>query len=90
MSTTFTAQVAQIFPIESFTTKDGRPFSKRRILLQTVEQYPQRMVITVSNDLATGFAKQIGDTITAHISFDVSSNHEQTYYFNEIRCWRVD
>lgn len=90
MNLTFTAQVAQIFPVESFTTKDGRPFTKRRVLLQTVEQYPQRMLITVNNDLANNFPKQVGDTVTAHISFDVNLNRDQTAYFNDIRAWRID
>lgn len=90
MNISFTGQVVRIFPVESFTTRDGRPFTKRRILLQTVEQYPQRMLITVNNDLATAFPKQVGDTLTAHLSFDVNSNADESRYFNDIRAWRID
>lgn len=90
MNTTFTGQVSRIFDTESFTTRDGRTAIKRRVLLQTVEQYPQRVVITVNNDLATNFPKQVGDTVTAHIAFDAHPNRDQTVYFNDIRAWRID
>ena len=90
MSTTFTGQVTQIFDLESLTTRDGRPFTKRRFLVQTVEQYPQRVLLTVINDLATNFPKAVGDIVTAHLSFDVNTNADQTRYFNDIRAWRID
>lgn len=90
MSTTFTAQVAEIFDAQTFTGADGRTFTRRRVLLQTVEQYPQRMLITLSNDLAMSFSKRVGETLTAHISFDVNSKKDKSCYFNEIRCWRID
>lgn len=90
MSIVFTGQVAQIFPVESFTGRDGHLYNRRRVLLQTIEQYPQRMVITLSNDTATNFAKQVGETVTAHLSFDVHPNREQTAFFNDIRAWRID
>lgn len=90
MSTTFTAQVAEIFELQTFSGADGRTFVRRRVLLQTVEQYPQRMLITLSNDSATNFSKQVGETVTAHVSFDVNSNKDKSCYFNEIRCWRID
>ncbi|MCQ2333978.1 MAG: DUF3127 domain-containing protein [Paludibacteraceae bacterium] len=90
MTTTFTAQVAQIFELQSFETKDGTRFTKRRILLQTVEQYPQRMLITVCNDLANHFPHHVGETITAYISFDAQPNKDGNNYYNDIRCWRID
>lgn len=90
MATTFTAQIVKIFPTETFTAKDGRTFTKRNVLLQTQEQYPQRMFISVSNDLATNFPKREGDTITAHLDFNVNPNADCTRYFNDIRCWRID
>jgi len=90
MNATFTGKITHIFDMENFTTRDGRPFSKRKLLLESEEQYPQRILVTLHNDLATAFSHSVGDIITAHLSFDVSSNQDHSRHFNEIRCWRID
>lgn len=87
---TFTAKIRQIFPLESFTTREGRPFCKRHVLLQTDAQYPDQMLITLTNDLASNFSKREGDSITAHIDFRVSPSADGSRYFNDIRAWRIE
>lgn len=87
---TFIGIIDKVGEVEQFTTQDGRPFTRRRVVIKTVEEYPQSMEVTLSNDLATSFNGQVGQQVTAHIKFRTFENKEHTATFNEIKAWRID
>ncbi len=87
---TFNGIIEKVGEVEHFTTQDGRPFSRRRVLLKTVEEFPQSMEVTLSNDLAESFNGQVGQQATAYIKFKTHPNKDNTALFNDIQAWRID
>lgn len=87
---TFIGIIDKVGEAEQFTTQDGRPFTRRRVVIKTVEEYPQSMEVTLSNDLATSFNGQVGQQVTAYIKFKTHPNKDNTALFNDIQAWRID
>lgn len=87
---TFTGIIQSVGEVESQTTQDGKLYNRRKVLLQTVEEFPQSVSLTLSNELATSFNGQVGQQATAYIKFRTYENKEHTATFNEIKAWRID
>lgn len=90
MIDTITARIVRIFELEAFTDREGQTRYSRQVLLETDERFPQRLVVTVSKELASSFPYPVGALITAHVSFDAFPSKDETRYFNKIRAWRID
>lgn len=89
MATTFTGQITHIGPIHQFQTQTG-VLNKREIVLETVEEYPQGVVVELLNDKAESFSGQLGQVATAYLKFNVGKNPESGRMWTNIRCWRLE
>lgn len=89
MATTFTGQITYVGPIQKVQTQTG-VMSKREIVLETVEEFPQGVVVELWKDKAESFIGQLGQVATAYLKFNVGKNPESGRMWTNIRCWRLD
>ena len=67
----------------------GNPWSAQSYVLETMEQYPKKMVFEVFGEDKIGqFNIQPGEELT--VSFDIDAREYQGRWFNSIRAWKVD
>jgi len=86
----FTGQITSVSEVEHLTTKSGQPFSRRQIIITTVEQYPQSGVFSLSGDTAETFRGQVGQSATVHFNLHTYDSQDGTKTFNKLSAWRVD
>lgn len=87
----FSGMIQQVGEVENLTSQDGRAtYYRREVVLKTVEEYPQTIVLTLSSDLAQSFSGQAGQQARAFFSFKAQQAKESQRYFNSLRCWRID
>lgn len=81
----FTGVIKHVGETLNLTTSDGQPFTKKELLIETVEQYPESVYVTLTGDNAATFFGQVGQTITIAVHFRVRNAGNRM--FNEIRVW---
>ena len=82
------ARIAQILTTETGTTKAGKAFSKKLVILETEGQYPKKVAITIWNDNISKFTGKQGDLITAHI--EAESREYQGKWYTELKAWKIE
>lgn len=92
MTTSFTGRIVNISPLEQGTSRRGTQYKKIAIKLESEEQFPQQIIVTMLNQRCDEFLQagfQVGHLVTALLNFRVSTNQDGTREYNEVGCWRM-
>lgn len=84
-----TGKIIQALEAQGGTSaRTGNAWKKQEFVIETLEQYPRKMVFTVfGEDKLREMNIKIGETLT--VSFDIDAHEWQGRWFNDIRAWRV-
>lgn len=81
--------IAALEPRGGVSARTGNNWKMQEFVLETMEQYPRRMVFNVfGEDRLREFNIQVGEVMT--VSFDINAREYNGRWFNDIRAWRVD
>lgn len=76
------------------TTQISENFKKRELILSTVEQYPQHILIEFTGDRCSdldGFAEKENVKIQINIrGREYVNDKKETQYFNSIQGWKIE
>ena len=87
MNVELTGRIAQIFPIEQGLSKAGNAWRKQVFILETQDQYPRKVAISLLNDNIDKFPLQVGAVVTANL--DIESREWGGKWYTEVRAWQV-
>lgn len=90
MANIFSGVVRHVGELETGTTSTGKVYNNRAVRLETVEEFPQSVIVTLRGDKARDFALNIGSQVDAYLRFSTFQSKESGRFFNEINCWRID
>lgn len=83
-----TGNIKLISDTETGTSKAGKEWAKRQLVLTTTEQYPQNIAIDFLGDKITQLDKyQVGNPVT--VSINIRGNEYNGKYYNSINGWRI-
>ena len=83
-----TGNIKLISDTETGTSKAGKEWAKRQLVLTTTEQYPQNISIDFLGDKITQLDKyQVGNPVT--VSINIRGNEYNGKYYNSINGWRI-
>lgn len=86
-----TGKIIAITPVESGTSKAGRAWAKRFIVVETQEQYPRKIACTVfGEDRVHQFESvaALGDMV--RVSFDIDSREFNGRWYTDVSAWRLE
>lgn len=67
----------------------GKPYRVAQYVLETIEQYPKKMMFEVfGDDKINQMNIQVGEELT--VSFDIDSREYNGKWYNQIRAWKVE
>lgn len=92
MTTSITGRIVNISPLDQGTSRRGTQYKKISVKLETEEQFPQQLIVTMLNQRCDDFLQagfQIGHLVTAFLNFRVSQNQDGTREYNEVGCWKM-
>jgi len=81
-----TGKITNILPIQSGVGKNGE-WKKQEIIIQTEEQYPKSICITLWGNTISSNIKQ-GDKIKA--SIDIESREFNGKWYTTVRAWKIE
>ena len=87
MNVELTGRITQILPLEQGVSKAGNAWRKQVFILETQEQYPRKVAISLLNDNIDKYAIQVGKVVTANL--DIESREWNGKWFTEVRAWQV-
>ena len=83
-----TGNIKLISDTETGTSKAGKKWAKRQLVVTTTEQYPQDIAIDFLGDKITQLDKfQVGNPVT--VSINIRGNEYNGKYYNSINGWRI-
>ena len=81
-----TAKLIQILPLQSGTGKNGE-WKKQDLIVETQEQYPKKICISVWGDKAQGVDLKEGAVYT--IDFDIESREFNGKWYTDVKAWKL-
>lgn len=82
-----TAKLAQLFPIQTGTGKNGE-WKKQDIIVETDGQYPKKVCISIWGDKINEGQLQIGNLLK--IDFDIESRDYNGRWYTDIKAWKIE
>ena len=82
-----TAKLIQILPLQTGNGKNGT-WKKQDIIVETSDQYPKKICVSVWGDKADASLLKIGNTLT--ISFDVESREFNGRWYTDVKAWKLE
>ena len=87
MNVELTGRITQILPLEQGLSKAGNAWRKQVFILETQDQYPRKVAISLLNDNIDKLPLQAGAVVTANL--DIESREWNGKWFTEVRAWQV-
>lgn len=87
MNVELTGTIVQMLPYEGGTSKAGKEWRKQVFILETQEQYPRKVAISLLNENIDKFPLQVGAVVTANL--DIESREWNSKWYTEVRAWQV-
>jgi hypothetical protein len=83
-----TGNIKLILDTETGTSKAGKEWAKRQIVVTTQETYPQDIAIDFMGDKITQINKfEVGNPVT--VSINIRGNEFNGKYYNSINGWKI-
>ena len=82
------AKFIQALPVQSGTSKTGKPWKKQDIIVESLGQYPKKICISLFNDKTDTISSlRPGQNTIFHI--DIESREFQGRWFTSVSCFRI-
>ncbi len=81
------AKIISILPLQTGTGKNGE-WKKQDIIVETSDQYPKKICISVWGDKINTSVLKEG--VDLDISFDLESREYNGRWFTDIKAWRLE
>lgn len=87
MNVELTGTIVQMLPYECGTSKAGKEWRKQVFILETQDQYPRKVAISLLNDNIDKYTIQVGTVVTAHI--EIESREWNGKWYTEVKAWQL-
>nr|DAT23084.1 MAG TPA: Single-strand binding protein strand beta-sheet extended loops.85A [Caudoviricetes sp.] len=87
MNLELTGTIVQVLPYEGGTSKAGKEWRKGVFIIETQEQYPRKVAISIFNDNIDKYPTQVGTVVTAHI--EIESREWNGKWYTEVKAWQI-
>jgi hypothetical protein len=89
MALDITGKIIHILPEAGGQTKAGKAWSKQEFVIETEEQYPKKVCISLMGDKVQELKKfSLGQAIKA--SLNIESREYNGRWYTDIRAWRLE
>ena len=87
MNVELTGRITQILPLEQGLSKAGNAWRKQVFILETQDQYPRKVAISLLNDNIDKYAIQVGKVVTANL--EIESREWNGKWYTEVKAWQI-
>ena len=87
MNLELTGRITQILPLEPGVSKAGNAWRKQVLILETQDQYPRKVAISLLNENIDKYTTQVGTVVTAHI--EIESREWNGKWYTEVKAWQI-
>jgi hypothetical protein len=89
MALDITGKIVQIMNATNGTSKAGKEWTKQEFVIETQEQYPRKVMMSVMGDKVQELKKfSVGMDIKA--SLNIESREYNTKWYTDIRAWKIE
>ena len=76
-----------MLPYEAGTSKAGKEWRKQVFILETQDQYPRKVAISLLNDNIDKYTIQVGKVVTANL--EIESREWYAKWYTEVKAWQL-
>ena len=89
MALEITGKIIQILPQQTGVGKNGA-WSKREFILETFEQFPRKICISVWGDKSDNLEQLHPVGSTVRVSINIESREYNEKWYTDIRAWKIE
>jgi hypothetical protein len=82
-----TAKLVELLPLQTGTSSKGE-WKKQNIVVETEDQYPKKICISVWGDKIDASQLQPGNKLK--IDFDVESREYNQRWYTDVKAWKIE
>lgn len=82
-----TLNLLQMLPLQSGIGKNGE-WRKQDIIVETQEQYPRKLCVSLWGDKIDSVALAIGQVLK--VDFDIESREYNDRWYTDVKAWRIE
>jgi hypothetical protein len=89
MALDITGKIIQIMPETNGVSKAGKAWSKQEFVIETQEQYPRKVMMSVMGDKVQELKRySVGSEIKA--SLNIESREYNGRWYTDVRAWKME
>jgi hypothetical protein len=82
-------RIIQIMPATNGVSKAGKEWSKQEFVIETKDQYPRKVMMSVMGDKVAELKKYaVGTEVKA--SLNIESREYNGRWYTDVRAWRIE
>jgi hypothetical protein len=89
MALDITGKIIRIMPETNGTSKAGKPWTKQEFVIETQEQFPRKVMMSVMGDKVQELKKfSVGTEVKA--SLNIESREYNERWYTDVRAWKIE
>jgi hypothetical protein len=82
-------KIIQIMPATSGMSKAGKEWTKQEFVIETKDQYPRKVMMSVMGDKVNELKKfAVGNEVKA--SLNIESREYNSRWYTDVRAWKIE
>lgn len=83
-----TVKLIQVLPLQTGQGRNGTPWKKQDIIVETDGQYPKKICVSIWGDKINESQLKMGNSLK--IDFDVESREYNGRWYTDVKAWKVE
>jgi hypothetical protein len=81
-------KLVQVLPLQTGQGRNGTPWKKQDIIVETDGQYPKKICVSIWGDKINESQLKMGNMLK--IDFDVESREYNGRWYTDVKAWKVE
>jgi len=82
------AKLVEVLPMQTGIGKAGQEWKKATIIVETLENYPKKVCVTIWGDKINESILNIG--VILDVNFDLESREFNGKWYTDVKAWKVE
>ena len=87
MALSVKGKIEQILKPESGVSRAGKEWNKQEFVIETEDQYPKKVCVSIWGDKIDQFGLKVGEQVT--LGIDVESREYNGRWYTDVKAWKV-
>lgn len=81
-------KIIEVLPLQSGVSQAGKQWKKQEFVVETPDQFPRKVCMTLFGDRVDQYPVAIGDDVV--VSIDIESREYNGRWYTNVNAWKIE